>query len=88
MLHPWILAIARHLAVCALITSAWLLLFYEQPAITAYLAFLVPHHILALGVLLVFTVIACDTRLVAFRNAVGMRTVGAKSRAQEILGGR
>jgi uncharacterized membrane protein len=88
MFHPVTLAIARHAVVCALISAAWLLLFYTQPAVTSSLAALIKQHVLALGVLLVFTVIAFDMRIVAFRNAVGMRTVGVKARAQEVLGGR
>jgi multisubunit Na+/H+ antiporter MnhC subunit len=88
MFHPITLAIARHAVVCALITATWLLLYHMQPAVTNSLAVLIKQHVRALGVLLVFTVIAVDMRIVAFRNAVGMRTVGVKARAQEILGGR
>lgn len=88
MFHPVTLAIARHAVICALISAAWLLLFYTQPAVASSLAALINQHVLALGVLLVFTVIAVDMRIVAFRNAVGMRTVGVKARAQEVLGGR
>lgn len=88
MLTDLFLPLTRWLAVCASITGAWLLLYHYEPVTANFLADLIQNHSVALGATIVLGIICIDARIVGLRNAIGQRTVGAKSRAQSILGGR